>query len=384
MKKRKILLVSLLLIVILIGISAIRKKIKNTVSTSHHFVTSKKADFYLVSSDGIKSFGIERKEIKEINSEKYKIADYPNELHGKAEFDDRYLVFSDDDGFGSSGISRPIISIDFKDGKIRKSPTPNFGYSGGGYSDDYFYTHQATTGDGGIFSFNKYGKKVDSYHFDSLALGTSKFVGKNGVLFFEMTHNPTSGDPDDNYENSLLIFDEKPKLKLVNEILLEDSSTYTYMLNSTEIVGNSLYITNPLVRDRKTKETIPDNRIMVIDTKTYEKNFIELSEPYPSEIFKSKDSKRMFITHPPTMLGKSLLTVYDIEEKSQYQIDISKLSGSDDAMLTSIVSVNTTKDNKLLILTHENLFVYDLEQKELLSSLNMPEKNNEHIYIWAN
>ncbi|GAB2023754.1 hypothetical protein RyT2_28340 [Pseudolactococcus yaeyamensis] len=380
---KKILLIFLIVIAGITVIFLVQRKVKNTVLKSDKFEVQKKADFYIVNSDYIKSYKLEGNKIKSLANEKHKIADYPNEMYGKAEFDNRYLVFSDDDGIGPSlGINRHIISIDFKTGKIKRTPTPNFGYSGGGYSDDYFYSYQATTEDGGLFSFDKNGKQVDSYQFDKSMLAAPKFVGKDGKLFLVATHSAENGS--DDYENSLIVFDEKPKLKIAKTILLDDMPDYTYRPNATEMVADSVYITLTSMRNRASKEVIPDNRLMVVDTKNYAKSFIELSEDYPSDIFKSQDSKYLFITHPPSMLGKSVLTVYNLEDKSQYQIDVSGYSELTDPMDASIISANQTKDNKLLILTHKVLLVYDLEKQELVSKLDVSEENTEDIYIWTN
>ena len=192
----------------------------------------------------------------------------------------------------------------------------------------------------------------------------------------------------DNHENSLLIFDEKPKLKLVDEIYLEDNPTYTYMLNATEQAGDSLYTTVTGVRDRISKERIADNRLMVINKKDYQKRFITLAENYPSDIYKSKDEKYLFITHPTTMIGKSILSVYNIESGAQYQMNITELMGAtatDKVSGSDVVSVNTSRDGKkLLILTHDAILVYDLLTSSLSATFSLSEGDNPHIYVWPN
>ena len=193
MKKRKLLGISTIVLLSLLVGPFLKRKIQSTVTVRDTFKTTKGADFYVVSSDGIRTFGLKENKIKQLNHDKSKLAKYPVPSLAKSEFEKRYLVFSDQDGAGLSGINSPVISIDFKVGKIIKTPTPYDPYSGSGYSNTYFYTHQATSDDGGIYAFNKFGKKVDSYQFDSLAFGFSKFVGAAGRLYFTITHNPKNG-----------------------------------------------------------------------------------------------------------------------------------------------------------------------------------------------
>lgn len=192
----------------------------------------------------------------------------------------------------------------------------------------------------------------------------------------------------DNHENSLLVFDENPKLKVVDEIYLEDNPTYTYMPNEIEQAGDFLYLTIPMVRDRESKERIADNRLMVINKKDYQKSFITLGEDYPSFIYKSKDEQYLFITHPTTMVGKSILSVYNVVSGAKYQIDLSQLmdvSGTDKVSGSDVVSVNTSRDGeKLLILTHDAILVYDLLTSSLSATFPLAEGDNPHIYVWPN
>ena len=388
MKKRKVLGISAIVLLSLFVGPFLKRKIQSTVTVRDTFKTTKAADFYVVSSDGIRAFGLKENKIKQLSHQKSELAHYPNPTIAKAEFENRYLVFSDQNSAGPSGINRPTISMDFQKGKIIKTPTAYDPYTGSGYSENYFYTHQATSEDGGIYTFDKFGKKVNSYQFNSLSIGYSKFVGAAGKLYFPITHDPKSGKEMANHENSLLIFDEKPKLKLVDEIYLEDNPTYTYMPNEIEQVGDYLYMTITGVRDRESKERIADNRLMVINKKDYQKSFITLGEYYPSYIYKSKDEKYLFITHPTTMVGKSILSIYNVVSGAKYQIDLSQLmdvSGTDKVSGSDVVSVNTSRDGeKLLILTHDAILVYDLVTSSLSASVPLSEGDNPHIYVWAN
>lgn len=388
MKKRKVLGIGAIVLLSLFVGPFLKRKIQSTVTVRDTFKTTKAADFYVVSSDGIRTFGLKENKIKQLSHQKSELAHYPNPTIAKAEIENRYLVFSDQDGAGPSGINRPTISMDFQKGEIIKTPTPYDPYSGSGYSEDYFYTHQGTTEDGGLYAFDKFGKKVGSYQFDALALGCSKFVGKSGRLYFPITHDPKSGKEMDNHENSLLVFDENLKLKVVDEIYLEDNPTYTYMPNAIDQVGDCLYMTITGVRDRVSKERIADNRLMVINKKDYQKTFITLAEDYPSDIYKSKDEQYLFVTHPTTMVGKSILSVYHVVSGAKYQIDLSQLmgvSGTDKVSGSDVVSVNTSRDGKkLLILTHDAILVYDLVTSSLSASLPLSEGDNQHIYVWPN
>ena len=388
MKKRSVLGIGLVILVSLVVAPFIQRKIQSTITVQETFKSTKAADFYTVSTDGLRAFEIKGSKIKQLNYNKLDLANNPSPTIGKAEIDNRYLVFSDQDGSPWRGINRPTISIDFEKGKIIKTPTPYDPYSGSGYSEKYYYTHQATTEDSGIYKFDKFGKQVDSYTFDFMSLGNSKFVGNSGKLYLSVARDPKSGKDMDNHENTLLVFDEKPKLKLVKELFLEDNPSYTYMPNAIEQAGDSIYLVITGRRDRVSKERLPDNRLMVINKADYQKRFITLAEDYPSEIFRSRDDTYLFVTHPSVMIGRSVLSVYHIPTGNQFQIDLSEQMGitdKTDKYTSDVVSVSTSKDGRqLFILTHGGIFVYDFSTQALVSKLSIDDSDAQQIYMWTN
>ncbi|KOF32526.1 hypothetical protein ACX09_08080, partial [Vibrio alginolyticus] len=105
MKKRKVLGISAIVLLSLFVGPFLKRKIQSTVTVRDTFKTTKAADFYVVSSDGIRAFGLKENKIKQLSHQKSELAHYPNPTIAKAEFENRYLVFSDQNSAGPSGIN---------------------------------------------------------------------------------------------------------------------------------------------------------------------------------------------------------------------------------------------------------------------------------------
>jgi len=340
-----------------------------------------KADFYVVYNDSIKSYRANEKGLEEIHDEKVNVADMDiHPWYSRGAFDSRFLVFSEETRPFTNGKAN-IVSIDFKKGVIRKNPTDFDAYSGAGYSDDYFYTHQATTEEGSFFSFDEQGNFISSITFDESTSADSQFSGKNGEIYFIASQE--SSDEEGVYENKLFILSEKPELEIKEEILMDDNPDFIYGFNASVVMGDFLYTQSVMKRDRLTKEKLPDNRFLKFNIKTKEKEWVELSEYFPNLVFKSEDEQKLLIVHEENSLGKSGISIVDTTTNKNQFVDVSQIVGSNDLSLATIYHAYLTKENKLLILTSQNLIYYDLDKMELLDSIeNAPEEVYSGIYIW--
>ena len=351
-------------------------------ASSDQFSVTDDADFYVVYTDSINSYQLDGGSISEMSSSQLPVAEFVNTWFSKGEFAGRYLVFSEDELKGES--HKPaIVSIDFEKGSVKKTPTSYFAYTGAGTSDQYFYTFQATTEDGGLHAFDQQGKHVDSYVFDESTTPASQFAGRDGRLYLSATQETSDGM---HYEHKLFTFEEKAgQLTQVDELLLDDDSEWLYGFTSNELIDQKLFLPVTARRNRATYESIPDNRVLVLDLISKEKNFIELPESYPNLIFKSKNLEHLMVVHESSMLGKVGLSVVNTTSQESYFLDIGQALHVNELDTIDIVSVNTTKDNKLLVLAGDTLLAYDLDSGQLLSTLEVGSNDESSgIYIWAN
>ncbi|MDR2832488.1 MAG: hypothetical protein LBV67_02095 [Streptococcaceae bacterium] len=317
--------------------------------------------------------------MKELNTEKVSIGENVNYWFPKAEFDWEYLVFSQGDNKGSKK-NQNIVSINMKKGTIEKTNTSNYAFTAAGVSDNYFYTFQATTQDGGLYGFDKKGREVLSYLFEKSTTPSTQFLGKNQKLYLSATQ-----EVNELYEHKLFIFEEKKdKLKEIKQMNLDDNPEYIYGLTSLELINDDLYLPITALRNRQTFESISDNRVMKVNVNTGQKEFLQLSQPYPNLINKSRLEKYLIITHEPNMLLKSGLSIVDLSTNLSTFLDISKILNSTEYEESNIWSINTTKDDKLLILAGRYFLIYDLEKNELLAKEKIKKEEEDFLYIWVN
>ncbi|WP_086350865.1 hypothetical protein [Candidatus Enterococcus clewellii] len=375
---KKIGFVAIILLIIVGGL-AVAPQLFQTAS-DEQVSFNNQADVFVVSSDKITSFQFEKNELQELEKVDVTLPEVVDPWFVKGEFNNRRLVFSTGDRLESTDDER-LVSIDFQTGKIRQLKTPHYAYTGSGVSEEFFYTFQATTDDGGLFAFDSLGDEKSSYAFDESITSATQFDGKNGQL--NLLATKISEEDENIYESYVFIFEEKPELKLVKEISLDDDPTFVYGFTNTSTVNNHLYAAVTALRNRETYELIPDNRYMKFNLETQEKEFFELPENFPNLIYTSKSEQYLLFVHEQDSLQKTGISVVNTKNNESYFIHVNDLLKTDDIESSRILSVNTTKDNKLLILTVNDLIVYDLQEEALLSIQNLGQSNTG-IYVWTN
>lgn len=349
-------------------------------TSTQTFQVNQQADFYLLTEKSIFSYQLNNNVPSELDHQSIQLSENVHPWLQKGELHNRYLLFSAGDEFDSTKDER-IVSIDFKEGQIKKQYTPYYAYSGSGISDNFFYTSQATTEDSTLYAFDENGNLKKSFFFNEATTPAAQFFGANGKLYFLATQ---IGRNDDSiYEHTLFILDETPELKINEKIFLDDNSEYAYGFYGMEIIDDTVYAPIPMIRDRKTHEKLPYNFLFKMNLKTKEKHFIELEENDPLLVLKSKNEKYLILQHDTSTLGKIGISVVDLKTENNYFINIGELVSSQDLFKDDIVSMNTTTDNRLFVLTKKFLLIFDLQSGTLLSPTAVPE-DEIPIYIWVN
>ncbi|WP_251712459.1 hypothetical protein [Lactococcus ileimucosae] len=274
-----------------------------------------------------------------------------------------------------------ILSIDFEKGELIKRGSNKYAYTGAGYTTDYYYTFQATGDDGLLYPFDKNGKEIDSYKFTSSALPSTQFTGSNGKLYMVITQENRKSKI---FESSLYTFNDGNNLKVLEKQNIDDHSQYLYAFTSLEKIKENLYSPVTSRRNRKTFEVTPDNRIMKFDLKSKQKSFITLKENYPNLIYKSKSENYLITVHEPNMLQKSGFSVINTKNNENYFVAVSDILNSKIYEESNIWTLNTTKDNKLIILAGNSVLFYDLDNKTLLSETKIFNDNTETpLHVWT-
>ena len=109
-----------------------------------------------------------------------------------------------------------------------------------------------------------------------------------------------------------------------------------------------------------------------------------MTENFPNLIYKSRTSEYLIIDHEPNALGKVGLSIVNLATEESYFLNINEQLKTEELEESMIYSVNTTKDNQLLVLAGQTLLRYDLVTGNLLSETKVLEKEEQGIYIWVN
>ena len=78
------------------------------------------------------------------------------------------------------------------------------------------------------------------------------------------------------------------------------------------------------------------------------------------------------------------LSIVNLATEESYFLNINGQLKTEELEESMIYSVNTTKDNQLLVLAGQTLLRYDLVTGNLLSETKVLEKEEQGIYIWVN
>ncbi|MDU4029708.1 MAG: hypothetical protein E7H37_06190, partial [Enterococcus faecalis] len=262
-------------------------------------------------------------------------------------------------------------------GELLKRKTEKYLYTGTGYSSNYFYTVQAER----LYSFDTEGNPVSSYMFNESTTPVTQFSGTQNKLYVVASQEDKEKQL---YENMLFIFKEGENLTLTDEIFLDTSPEYVYGFTSSVIVNNQIYLPITAHRNRVSYENVPDNRIMQMGLDAKNQRFIQLTENFPNLIYKSRTSEYLIIDHEPNALGKVGLSIVNLATEESYFLNINGQLKTEELEESMIYSVNTTKDNQLLVLAGQTLLRYDLVTGNLLSETKVLEKEEQGIYIWVN
>ena len=341
---------------------------------TENFQVDSSADFYVVSSKIIKSYQFNGDKVLESSSVNIKQPEYTRSDFSKGEIDNRFLLFSTGDLLSFSNIEEAVVSIDFQDGKIVRKITDKVSSTGSGYSEKFFYTFSDNT----LYQFDKLVNETNSLLFSKSTLASTQFNGKDGKLYLVASRIPESDESI--YETHLFTIEEET-MEVLDDVLLDDDPNKIYGFTSSLVVDDLCIIPITLYRDRQFYEKTAGNQYLEYNLVTKEKTVYDLLESYPDLIFSSKSKDFLIFQHEPSMLSRNILSLVNRGTKECPTIDINSILESDDIEAADIISVNTTMDNKLLILTKSALILWNMDTNQLITKTD--GDFSEAIYFWS-
>ena len=357
-------------VVIILVILALFLTPKIFESLTKHFSISSDADFYIVGYHNIEGYQLDDSNFKKVSDEKVEIVKGQiNPTVKRAELSNRYLVFSEEGK--PHGVIGRVTSVDFKAGEIKYHKTDDYAYTSSGSNPDYYFTSASNY----LATFDPTLKKVDKYIFEEPII-LSDFSNEGNHLYFLGTD--VKGDSNHQALNNLYHFSlHNSKLQLNYKEPLYEQPEVTYYFNNSLVRGNHLYATSSGYHKDSTKEKIVLGQMFHYDMNLGTKEFIDLPEIAPSNLFELKGDL-VAIEHSTVYSKKIGFTLFHLTNQTSQFIDLSEFGF--DVNKDSLKDVKQIDDDTLLILVANKLLHYQISSSSVLSE---KEVDPHSFHIWV-
>ena len=374
MKKKSKKLKFIFPVVIVLVILALFLTPKLLDSLPKNFSISSDANFYIVGYHNIEGYQLDGSNFKKVSDEKVDIVKGQiNPTVKRAELSNRYLVFSEEGK--PHGVIGRITSVDFKAGEIKYHKTDDYAFTSSGSNGDYYFTSEAKSIKPFIATFDSNLKKIDKYIFEEPVI-LSDFSNEGNHLYFSGTD--VKGDSNHQALNNLYHFSlHDSKLQLNYKEPLYEQPEVTYYFNDSLVRGNHLYATSSGYHKDSTKEKIVLGQMFHYDINSGTKEFIDLPEIAPINLFELKDDL-VAIEHSKVYSKKIGFSLFHLTNHVSQFIDLSEFGF--DVNKDSLKDVKQIDDDTLLILVANKLLYYQISSSSILSE---KEVDPHSFHIWV-
>jgi len=368
---------SILLLLILATATTAGIYLKKDINSSFTELEKEK-NIALVTYDKLINYSLKNNKIEKQVETSIKIPDEQN--FDFAEFDNQLIfslghVTSSKNQFKIGRIN--MLNADFTTVKREVMPT-----TGMGYDTDYFYTMTSKNGFGTqIQQFNTQGIQTGSATLDKASIGVKILGSDNQVFMLAGVEDKEQSELI--YTSKISVF-EQEGLDYIKSYQFDDSQDdFLLGLTDMEIINQQLYLPISAKKHKTSAEWQTSKDILVFDLENEEKSFIQLDEYYPTSIVKDKSEENLIIFHEPYMLGKYILSIYNLKEQKTTTLDINELQGTTQAEVTGF-NLTTTDDGKLVINTGNFLILYDIQENKVLDKIELAEdEKGKGLYLYS-
>lgn len=341
-----------------------------------NFDLSNEVDFYVLGYNGIIGFSYRDGKLQETSNKSLElIEDSYNYVVHRVRIQDRYLIFSEENRFGSEGR---VISVDFKEGKVRRKKTPIYAFTSSGESNDYYFVSDATYTETYLAVYSPTLELLDQYYFETPILGYDFTVDGNTIYMLGV---PLENN--DAYTTWLYHFDViDGKLNLVQSIPFDSSQTYTTYYTDSVLVGNRLISASAGGRAVSTRERdYSQYSIRVYDLTTGQMQIVPTEAGNFSGLYDLNNGYVAFdhMMSDPTHLSFTLLRLDDLS--SQYiTLEAQPDPTGEAEYFKSICRLDA---DRILVLTSKAVWIYNIPGNGFESQHPLPEHINAPFEIWA-
>ncbi|HEL1770543.1 hypothetical protein [Streptococcus suis] len=320
------------------------------------------ADFYLVYPDKVEAFQLNGQEPELLHTQKMNSEGY----FGSGEnyiLEDRYLVFGNDH---QKFIHDNLISIDFQDGTVLRKPSKH-STSISGTDGQSFYTAGAYHH---LVQFDKQFEATQTLALnDDFILHAPVYVDDTSVY---LTGVVRELNQDGTEENVLIVFDKKDFSK--QEVFKYDNSIAT---GDGLLVNRTIYLTIWGKKAPEYEDGQVPNELLTFDTRSKTFSSIKLEHPSPSTLHALKDENLLLIEHQNGMFSPLSFTIYNTQTGEQSYHTLKNLNPRPHY----IDHIRQIDDKRLMIILANQLLIYDMEAKSIISQTTLSEDYVSGVWI---
>lgn len=346
----------------------------------NRFETSDEVDFYVLGSDGIIGYQFNDEKLNEITKTDIKIINTNiNPVVHRSELLNQYLVFTEEDFPGRDKQS--LVSIDFNTGLIHRYQTDHCVYTSSGASHNYYFA--TTTGENSFISiYTPELEEVEYLKLEKDMLFSDFITSSDKVYTIGTEVEATEVENGKNYFKNILISISKNdgdfSIDTIKE--LEVNKEKQYFFNDVITKGNYLYAVSAGWRDLDSLEKIYAGAIYRYDLVNATSEFYTIEEIFPSDIYDIGDDF-LAISHESITIDKLGFTIFNYETLQSEFVDISPYAISENERIVDIKRLDL---NHLLLLTENQLIVYDILKSTITLQLKCDDTLGTAFHIWIN
>lgn len=347
---------------------------------TNRFETSDEVDFYVLGSDGIIGYQFNDEKLNEITKTDIKIINTNiNPVVHRSELLNQYLVFTEEDFPGRDKQS--LVSIDFNTGLIYRYQTDHCAYTSSGASHNYYFA--STTGENSFISiYTPELEEVEYLKLEKDMLFSDFITSSDKVYTIGTEVEATEVENGKNYFKNILISisenDGDFSIDTIKEIGANKEKQYFF--NDVITKGNYLYAVSAGWRNLDSLEKIYAGAIYRYDLVNETSEFYTIEEIFPSDIYDIGDDF-LAISHESITIDKLGFTIFNYETLQSEFVDISPYAISENERIVDIKRLDL---NHLLLLTENQLIVYDILKGTITLQLKCDDTLGTVFHIWIN
>ncbi|HFI0172977.1 TPA: hypothetical protein ACGOXV_000626 [Streptococcus suis] len=329
----------------------------------HNTITlTSEADFYLVYPGKVETFQLNGQEPELLHTQKMNSEGY----FGSGEnyvIDNRYLVFANDQ---QKFINDNLISIDFNTGTVLRKPSRYSSYISGTDGQD-FYTA------GPFHTLAQFDKQFETGQTqvlnDDFIPNAPVMADQTSVYLTGFVKDFSQNGPE---ENVLIVFDKKDFSK--QEVFKYDNTIAT---GGGLLVNATIYLPNLGKKTSEYEDIEQSYELLTFDTKTKTFSSVTLEHPSPSMLHALKDENLLLIEHQNGMFSPISFTIYHTQTGEESYHTLKDLNPRPHY----IDHIRQIDNKRLLIVLANQLLIYDMEAKSIISQTTLSEDYVSGVWI---